>query len=118
MSLRLLTFTVLAFALQAEDGSKVSPPTEHELLMEAKAQIAQRDRDNAAKDQQIAKLTRKVQIYQQAAFGCQDAQIDAQIEAQAKQQGVPRVGANGAGSRDQIEQAPRPAPAKPQGEQK
>lgn len=32
----------------------------------------------AAKDQQIAFLQRKLQIYQQAVFNCQDARIDEQ----------------------------------------
>lgn len=52
---------LIALALQAED--QAAPTAEQQL---------------ATKDQQIAFLQRKLQIYQQAAFNCQDARIDEQ----------------------------------------
>ncbi len=66
----------LSFALHADD--KPAPTIE-----QLQAQIAQ-------KDAQIAKLQRKLTVYQESAFRCQDAMLDQQIEAQAKQQPKPK----------------------------
>ena len=65
--LRYAALVLLAFALQAQETS--APTVEQQL---------------AQKDAQIAFLQRKLQIYQQAAFACQDARIDEQVKQQAK----------------------------------
>ena len=71
--MRLLILFALALSLQS-------------LLAEDKPTLEQLQAQIAAKDAQIAKLQRKLTIYQESAFRCQDAMLDAQIEAQQKQQ--------------------------------
>lgn len=73
----LIFLLALAAALRAEDPTKEKQLTVPEHVMDKAA-------DNAIELRQaketIAYLQRKLQMYQQGLFACQDAQIDAQAK--------------------------------------
>jgi uncharacterized coiled-coil protein SlyX len=71
--MKLLILLIFAVTLRAEDAKPTPPVTVDQLT----AQVAEQK-------QQIAKLQQKLTIYQQSSFRCQDAMLDAQIDAQAK----------------------------------
>jgi hypothetical protein len=81
----LFAIFALAFALHAEDPK---PPVKEKQLTVPES-VMDKAADNAIELRQaketIAYLQRKIQMYQQGLFACQDAQID----AQAKQQHPP-----------------------------
>lgn len=103
MPLKLLTLFALALSLQAEDiGAGINCNSVETCKVAIDAKAKELDAKINALQATLNKLQQKLTIYQQSAFRCQDAMLDAQIDAQAKQQA----------------QLPRLAPAKPQGEQK
>lgn len=59
----------LAIPLIAEDAKPLAT------VEELTSKVAEQQKENAAKDQTIAYLQRKLQMYQQGLFACQDAQI-------------------------------------------
>lgn len=73
--MKLLILLALATALHAEDATLVKLSPEVEVRIKAEV-----DKQVVPLREQIAYLQRKLQMYQQGLFACQDAQIDAQAK--------------------------------------
>jgi len=82
-----IIYFAAVFAIHAEDAKQVPPATVEQL----QKQVAEQSKEIAKLNDQLSKSQQKLTIYQQSAFRCQDAMLDAQIEAQSKQAEKPKT---------------------------